>query len=158
MNDYICLKCDKFRLTDAKSQQGFCQIYQIKRDCLQGACVDFENIMKKCDLTDLDIKCSESNCDNCPIFKAKDDPYTFSYPPELDQMVAEAIRIMIEILPEAIQKTAEAIGNIDWNLVAQEAAIRNMQEVQKNAGDCDNSDNMRNIGDDLMDQQGEAEE
>lgn len=32
------------------------------------------------------------------------------------------------------------------------------QEAQNYAGDSDNSDNLRNIGDDLMDQQGEAEE
>ena len=69
---------------------------------------------------------------------------------QLEQAI-EAIKKAADAITEAMVKITEAfkesVNSIDWN-----AILEAMQEVQRNAGDNNNSDNMRNIGDDLMDQ------
>ena len=63
----------------------------------------------------------------------------------------EAIKKAADAITEAMVKITEAfkesVNSIDWN-----AILEAMQEAQNYAGDNNNSDNMRNIGDDLMDQ------
>lgn len=72
---------------------------------------------------------------------------------ELNRRISEALGGFTKAVCEACAVITEELSRIDWN-----ALLEAMQEVQKNAGDSDNSDNLHNIGDDLMDQQREAEE
>ena len=75
---------------------------------------------------------------------------------QLEQAV-KAIAKAVDAITEAMVKFTEAfkesVTRIDWN-----AILEAMQEAQNYAGDNNNGDNMYNIGDDLMDQQREAEE
>lgn len=63
----------------------------------------------------------------------------------------EAIKKAADVITETMVKFTEAfkesVNSIDWN-----AILEAMQEAQNYAGDNNNSDNMHNIGDDLMDQ------
>jgi hypothetical protein len=61
--------------------------------------------------------------------------------------ITKAADAITEVMVKITETLTEAVNSIDWN-----ALLEAMQEVQNNAGDNNNSDNMRNIGDDLMDQ------
>lgn len=85
----------------------------------------------------------------CDCFESEEDA-------QLEQAIEtikKAADAITEIFNKFTEVFTEAVNSIDWN-----ALLEAMQEAQNYAGDNNNSDNMYNIGDDLMDQQREAEE
>lgn len=117
----ICKDCDNFHVDDYRYLKGHCMLNQSEKDFESMACGCFEN---KADLDELTDE-------------------------QLEQAI-KAITKAADAITEAMVKITEAfkdsVNSIDWN-----AILEAMQEVQRNAGDNNNIDNMRNIGDDLMD-------
>ena len=117
----ICKDCHNFYVDDYRYLKGHCMLNRSERNFESMACDCFEN---KANLDDLTAE-------------------------QLEQAI-EAIKKVADAITEAMVKITEvfkeSVNSIDWN-----AILEAMQEVQKNAGDNNNSDNMRNIGDDLVD-------
>ena len=118
----ICKDCHNFYVDDYRYLKGHCMLNRSEKYFESTACDCFENKAELNDLTDEQL-----------------------------EKAIEAIKKTVDAITEAMVNFTEAfkesVNSIDWN-----AILEAMQEAQNNAGDNNNSDNMRNIGDDLMDQ------